>query len=83
MYIRTGRSLHRPSTEVGVEGLSCTLAPAQCRNFEREHFKKRVCSQYSRLPITRTFKRNRKKFELSGGRRKYPGVRKRTVLTAQ
>ena len=25
---------------------------------------------YSRLPITRTFKRNRKKFELSGARKK-------------
>ena len=28
---------------------------------------------YSRLPITRTFKRNRKKFEFSGARRKLAG----------
>ena len=28
------------------------------------------CSKYSRLPITRTFRGNRKRFELSGARRK-------------
>ena len=28
---------------------------------------------YSRLPMTRTFKRNRKKFEFSGARRKLAG----------
>ena len=28
------------------------------------------CSKYSRLPITRTFRGNRKKFELSGAQRK-------------
>ena len=38
---------------------------------------------YSRLPITRTFKWNRKRFELSGARRKWPGVRKKTVYTTQ
>ena len=31
--------------------------------------------KYSRLPITRTFKGNRKKFELSRARRKQPRVR--------
>ena len=39
---------------------------------------------YSRLLITRTFKRNRKKFELSGARRKLAGRKeKKTVFTAQ
>ena len=39
--------------------------------------------KYSRLPITRTFKGNRKRFELSGARKKQPGVSKKTVFTAQ
>ena len=39
---------------------------------------------YSRLSITRTFKGSRKTFELSGVRRKWPGVRKqKTDFTAQ
>ena len=35
---------------------------------------------YSRLPITRTFKWSRKRFELSGARRIWPGVRKKNSL---
>ena len=40
--------------------------------------------KYSRLPITRTFKGNRKRFELSGrARKKIAGSKQKTVFTAQ
>ena len=48
-----------------------------CQHHHHGHY------NYGRIPITRTFKGNRKRFELSGARRKWPGVRKKPVFTAQ
>ena len=77
MYIRTRRSLHRPSTEVGVEGLSCTLAPAQCRNFEREHFKKKGVFTIQSTPDNSNLQKKSKKVRVIGRSKKISGSKKK------
>ena len=80
MYIWTRRSLYRPSTEVGVEGLSCTLAPAQCRNSERGHFKKKGVFTIQSTPYNSNLQGKSKKVRVIGSSKKIAGSKEKTVL---
>ena len=78
MYTWTRRSLHRPSTEVGVEGLSCTLAPAQCRNSERGHFKKKKgVFTIQSTPDNSNLQGKSKKVRVIGSSKKIAGSKKK------